>query len=147
MNVLNKRQKKLLHKKITVINFQKIFLNQNIKKEVNELYTMMLWLSALHNFIQQCLNSFSAKSHILLATCQRFGMVRTSNNDSRWKVNHSKNLPSIWLTQMMNLIEYTHHECLSQQSSFYIGNQKINFHQEITEASLQYVSNKKKSEK
>ena len=83
---------------------------------------------------------FSKESHPTI-------MVRTSNNDSRWKVNHSKNLPSIWLTQMMNLIEYTHHECLSQQSSFYIGNQKINFHQEITEASLQYVSNKKKSEK
>ena len=42
-------------------------------------------LSLLHNFIQQNLNSGSAQVQILLAACQRFMKVRTSDNGPGWK--------------------------------------------------------------
>ena len=42
-------------------------------------------LSLLHNFIQQSLNAGSVQVQILLAACQRFEMVRISDNDSSWK--------------------------------------------------------------
>ena len=43
------------------------------------------WLSLLHNYIQQSLNSRSAQVQILLTTCRRFAMVRISENSPRWK--------------------------------------------------------------
>ena len=43
------------------------------------------WLSPLHNFIQQSLNSGSAQVQILLTTCRRFVMVRISDNGPDWK--------------------------------------------------------------
>ena len=45
------------------------------------------WLSLLHNFIQQSLNSGSAQVEILLAVCWRFAMVRSSDNGPGWN-NH-----------------------------------------------------------
>ena len=41
---------------------------------------LVYWLSLLHNFIQQRLNSGSAQVLILLGTCWRFAMVRISGN-------------------------------------------------------------------
>ena len=43
------------------------------------------WLSLLHNFIQLSLNSGSAQFQTLLAACQRFTMVRISDNGPGWK--------------------------------------------------------------
>ena len=43
------------------------------------------WLSVLHNFIQRNLNSGSVQVQILLAACQRFAMVRISDNGPGWK--------------------------------------------------------------
>ena len=42
------------------------------------------WLSLLHNFIQQSLNSGSAQAQILLAACRRFAMVRISDSGPGW---------------------------------------------------------------
>ena len=44
-----------------------------------------IWLTLLHNFIQQSLNSGSAQAQILLRACWRFAMVRISDNGSGWK--------------------------------------------------------------
>ena len=41
---------------------------------------MLWWLSLLHNFIQQSLNSYPAQVHTLLAACWRFAMIRISDN-------------------------------------------------------------------
>ena len=46
---------------------------------------MVQWLSLLHNFIQQSLNSGSAQVQILLVVCRRFVMVRISDNGPGWK--------------------------------------------------------------
>ena len=46
---------------------------------------MVYWLSLLHNFIQQSLNSGSAQVQILLVVCQRFAVVRISNSGPGWK--------------------------------------------------------------
>ena len=43
------------------------------------------WLSLLHNFIQQNLNSGSAQIQILLAACRRFEIVRISDSGTGWK--------------------------------------------------------------
>ena len=51
--------------------------------------THRLWCSGyhyLHNFIQQSLNSDSAKVQLLLAACRRFAMVRISDNVPGWKL-------------------------------------------------------------
>ena len=40
---------------------------------------MVWWLSKLHNFIQQSLNSGSVQVQILLATFWRFGVLKTSD--------------------------------------------------------------------
>ena len=47
------------------------------------------WLSLPHNFIQLSLNSTSAHVQILLTTCQRFAMVRISDNGPILLVNQS----------------------------------------------------------
>ena len=44
-----------------------------------------LVLSVLHNLIQQSLNSGSVQVQILLAACQRFAVVRISDNGPGWK--------------------------------------------------------------
>ena len=44
-----------------------------------------LWLSLIHNFIQQNLHSGSAQGEIILTACWRFGLVRISDNDPSWK--------------------------------------------------------------
>ena len=41
---------------------------------------MVQWLSLLHNFIQQGLNSGSAQIQLLFKACWRFAMVRISDN-------------------------------------------------------------------
>ena len=46
--------------------------------------SVVWWLSLLHNFIQQSLNSGSAQVQILLAACRRFEMVRISDNGPGW---------------------------------------------------------------
>ena len=46
---------------------------------------MLLWLSLLHNFIQQSLNSGSTQIQILLAACGRFKMVKISDSGPTWK--------------------------------------------------------------
>ena len=46
---------------------------------------VMYWLSLLHNFIQQSLNSGSVQVQILFAACWRFTMVRISDK----LVNHT----------------------------------------------------------
>ena len=38
------------------------------------------WLSPLHNFLRQSLDSDSAQVQTLLAVCRRFAMVRISDN-------------------------------------------------------------------
>ena len=43
------------------------------------------WLSLLHKFIQQSLNSSSAQFETLLAACRRFAMVRIFYNGPGWK--------------------------------------------------------------
>ena len=45
----------------------------------------IFWLSLLHNFIQECLNSGFMQVQILLAVCHIFVMVRMSDNGSGWK--------------------------------------------------------------
>ena len=52
---------------------------------VCRMLSFSLWLSLLHNFIQQSLNSDSAQVQTLLAACQRFAMVRISDNGPGWK--------------------------------------------------------------
>ena len=47
------------------------------------------WLSLPHNFIQLSLNSTSAHVQILLTACQRFAMVRISDNGPILLVNQS----------------------------------------------------------
>ena len=47
--------------------------------------TVVQWLLLLHNFIQLSLNSGSAQVQTLLAACQRFAMVRISDNGPGWK--------------------------------------------------------------
>ena len=42
-------------------------------------------LSVINNFFQQILNSSSAQIQILLAACQMFAMVKTSDNGTGWK--------------------------------------------------------------
>ena len=44
------------------------------------IYAVVQWLSLLHNFIQQSLNSGSPQIQILLVACQRFEMVRIYDN-------------------------------------------------------------------
>ena len=44
------------------------------------------WLSLLHNFIQLSLNSGSAQVKTLLVACQRFAVVRISDNGPDWKI-------------------------------------------------------------
>ena len=46
---------------------------------------VVYWLSLLHNFILQSLNSGSAQVQILLTVCWRFAMVRISDNGPSWK--------------------------------------------------------------
>ena len=46
---------------------------------------MVYWLSLLHKFIQQSLNSDSGQVQTLLMACQRFVMVRISENGPGWK--------------------------------------------------------------
>ena len=50
-----------------------------------QILTHATWLSLLHNFIQQSLNSGSAQVQILLAACRRFAMVKISDNGPGWK--------------------------------------------------------------
>ena len=44
---------------------------------------VLWWLSLLHNFINQSLNSVQIQ--ILFVACQRFAMVRISDNNPNWK--------------------------------------------------------------
>ena len=46
---------------------------------------VVYWLSLLHSYIQQSLNSRSAQVQILLTTCRRFAMMRISDNSPGWK--------------------------------------------------------------
>ena len=46
---------------------------------------LITWLSLLHNFIQQSLNSNAPQVQILPAACQRSAMVRISENGPGWK--------------------------------------------------------------
>ena len=62
--------------------FTKMCVVQTLK--CTYLGAVVQWLSLLHNFIQQNLNSGSAQVQILLATCRRFAMVRISDNGPDW---------------------------------------------------------------
>ena len=63
--------------------FKSIFLNLNCLFFFSCI--VVHWLSLLHKFIQNCLNSGSALVQILLAMYRRFAMERISNNDFDWK--------------------------------------------------------------
>ena len=53
-------------------------------KDENQNYVSIVqWLTLLHIFIQQNLNSFSAQ--ILLVACHKLAMVRISYNFAGWK--------------------------------------------------------------
>ena len=59
--------------------------NEVIDADEVVLTVVVLWLSLLHNFIQQSLNSGSAQLQALLALCRRFMMVRISDSGPGWK--------------------------------------------------------------
>ena len=63
-----------------------VVLSEKRQEILNRFIGVMVeGLSLLHNFIQQSLNSGSVQVQILLAACQRFEMMRISDNDSSWK--------------------------------------------------------------
>ena len=74
----------LLWTNSTSYDFGQVYFFVSLNK-VSKLYAVVLWLALLHNFIQQSLNLGSAQVQILLVTCQRFEMVRISNNGPGWK--------------------------------------------------------------
>ena len=67
------------------LSMYNLLLPPGIKGLMKEMFilneNMMLWLSLLHSFIHQRLNSGSAPVQILLASCRKFGMVRIPENN------------------------------------------------------------------
>ena len=74
-------------------------------------YPVVQWLSLLHNFIQQSLNSRSAQVQILLAACRRFAMVMISDNGSGWKKGLTPFVGQPYRknnSMLLDLLEYIH---------------------------------------
>ena len=69
-------------------NLNQWWNNNKCQCECNKRYVCgaaVYWLSLLHNFLQQSLNSDSAHVQTLLVACRRFAMVRISDNGLGWK--------------------------------------------------------------